>query len=74
MCAHYEIIPTPEPGKPLIGRCIYCGRERNYTELQANIPDIGRNKTLLRKNVSMDRIIKTPQSKDKVKKRRYAKR
>lgn len=32
-CVHYEIINTSSYGEPLIGRCVKCGRTKDYTVL-----------------------------------------
>ena len=54
---HYEILSTPEVGKPIIGRCKKCGREINYTERQMKY-NIIFNQNVIPKGATYENIVK----------------
>lgn len=60
MCQHYWQISSPALGEHIIGKCKWCGREVDYTLLQARDKGWGQiclANSLTRPEVSMDRIM-----------------
>jgi len=61
MCkAHYWLVSTPVHGEHIIGKCRYCGAERDFTILQTRDKVWGQiclANTLTRPDVDMSRIM-----------------